>query len=75
MMYDILFMDNTDKGREALDTIRMKLVELQENNLLREGQTPDSLMLSINVTADLVEVVKGAFYIQVYMYMHVYMYT
>lgn len=68
MMYDILFTDNDEKGRETLDMIRVKLVELQENNLLRDGQTPDTLMLSINVTSDLTEAIKDAFYVQVHIY-------
>lgn len=51
--------------RSALDAITEKLLGLQSNGLLSEGQVPADLVKNITVTSNLEEAVTGATYIQV----------
>ncbi len=64
MLYDILFQTD-GKEAEVMDVIMKKLLDMQQKNLLRDGQTADSLILSISTTSTLSEAMKDAFYVQV----------
>ena len=64
--YSVALFDISDQQLEdALKEIEQKLTTLQEEGLLREGQTASQCLKNVSLSTNLQDTVAGATYIQV----------